>query len=130
MGANDANGGHAPNWQVAWTKRIAGIPLLGLARVNLGDRVVNQPDRIRYSDFDMGAMVDVVQFPGDPDMVGAWNPDDSLRPPARDKSAMASKTFTVPAPTTPQTVSNRKRAQLAGLGAVPEGKLDIFEGVA
>jgi len=118
----------SPNWQVAWVKRIAGIPLLGRARVNLGDRVINQPDRIRYSDFDMGAMTDVDMFPGDPDMVGAWNPN-FPRPPARDKSSMHME-LTVAAPTTPQTVSNRKRAQLAGLDAVPEGKLDIFEGVA
>lgn len=128
MGANAANG-HAPNWSVAWTKRIAGIPLLGRARVNLGDRVVNQPDRIRYSDFDMGAMTDVDMFPGDPDMVGAWHMDDALRPAARDKSSDRGQGI-VPPPTIPQTVSNRKRAQLAGLDAVPEGKLDIFEGVA
>jgi len=128
MGANNANG-HAPNWAVAWVKRIPGIPILGnLAPVNLGDRVVNQPDRLRYSDFDMGATTHVIMFPGDPDMVGAWNPN-FPRPPARNKT-LQQGVMAVPPPTIPQTVSNLRRAQLAGMDAVPVARLDIFEGVS
>jgi hypothetical protein len=131
MGAQDANGGHAQNWMVAWLKRSPGRPILSKATpVNEGDRVINQPDRLRYSDFHMTSLTDVVWFPGDPDMVGSWiYPSAGFRPPARNKSFVHGELL-VPPPTIPQTVSNRKRAQLAGMDAVPEARLDIFEGVA
>lgn len=131
MGADDANGGHAQNWRVAWLKRSPGRPILSKATpVNPGDRVINQPDNLRYSDFHMTSLTDVVQFPGDPDMVGEWiYPSAPLRPDARHAASIVG-VLIVPPPTIPQTVSDRRRAQLAGMDAVPIAHLDIFEGVA
>lgn len=130
MGADDANGGRAENWRVAWLKRSPGRPILSKATPVAEYGVINQPDNIRYSDFHMTSLTDVVQFPGDPDMVGPWiYPNDSLRPPARTNASLIGQLM-VPPPTIPQTVSNRKRAELAGLDAVPVAHLDIFEGVA
>jgi hypothetical protein len=130
MGAQDANGGHAQNWMVAWIKRSPGRPILSKATPIIHDeRVVNQPDRIRYSDFHMTTLTNVVQFPGDPDMVGEWiYPSAPLRALPRNKSFVHGELL-VPPPTIPQTVSNRRRAQLASMDEVPAARLDIFEGV-
>lgn len=113
----------------SYPRRKAGTPLLGRARVFVAGlmegRVLTIPDRPRQSDFPMGATTTVVAFPGDPD-ASEWDFQDHARAPARPRIGRG---FSVPAPEI-QTMSNLRRGELAGLEGVPEGKLDIFEGVA
>ncbi len=123
--------GEAITTRDSYPRRRAGVPLLGRARVfrpgiMQDGRVLEVPDRLRYSDFEMGATVTVVEFPGDPQLV-AWENERHPRAPARSRRGPGLR---VPAPE-PQTVSNRRRAELtaemAGLDLVPEARLEIFE---
>lgn len=114
----------------SFPRRKAGMPVLGRARVFLAGimergEVLTIPDRLRQSDFPMGATTTVVEFPGDPDPI-AWDFQHHERAPARPRIGRG---LLVPAPE-PQTVSNLRRAELAGLDQVPEAHLDIFEGIA
>lgn len=116
-------GGDLALEQAAFPRRIAGIP--DLRRVPVaGSGPAGIPDEIRYSEFEMGAMVQVVSFPGDADPF-AWRFQRHPMPAPRNRKGGGElRVPQIPS----QTVSNRRRAQLAALDLVPPATLDIFEG--
>lgn len=110
--------------RVAYPRRHApGVPHLDQVRV-AGSGVYLLEDPLRYSEFQMGATVQVVSFPGDPD-ISEWRFEQHPRPAPRPRRGPG---YRVPAPP-PQTVSNARRAELAELYEVPPAELDILEGV-
>jgi len=129
-----------PNWQVAWFKRSPGIPILSRVKV-AQDIAPVPPPQVDYSAFSsdryggLGATSTVVYFPGDAASVaGEFVP---LEVTANERAAPRSRLgrgIRVEAPV-PQTVGNRRRAQvfrasapiasvvpgIGGAAVIPEG---------
>jgi hypothetical protein len=109
----------------SYPKVIPGPPDLGRSRV-AQQVIAEQPDRIRYSEASSdryggpGATVTRSGFPGDVDPV-AWDFQMHARPAPRSRLGGG---FRVPAPEI-QTMSNTRRAEVAGLERVPEA-VDIL----
>lgn len=124
-------GGNLPLENPPRPRRRAGMPHIDRTTVvspGLIERghVIELPERPRYSEFPMGATVKVEMFPGDPAMV-AWDFQRHPRAEPRRKGMISGLRIRGQVP---QTVSDFRRAQLAGIDQVPPGTLDIFEGIA
>lgn len=113
--------------RAAFPRRIAGTPILGRTTVAL-EGVIGIADPIRYSEGSAPATVAVVMFPGDPYPPAMEAEVFQVHPRAPARSRVGVRPG-VPEPAF-QTVSNRSRAELAGLAEVPEARLGIFEGMA
>lgn len=101
-------------------------PVLGRSTVAL-EGVIDIADPIRYSDGALPATVAVVQFPGDPYPPGMEAETFQVHPRPRAR-ARVSVSGGVPVPGI-QTMSTRRRNEIAGADEVPEAHLEIFEGV-
>jgi hypothetical protein len=103
-----------------------GIPILGKARV-IQDQPAFVPDRLRYSGFPSdsrggpGATVEIVHWPGPPPSA-AWAFQRHPRPAARSRVQGGRTVPGLP----PQTVSDRRRAELATASA-PVGPIEVLE---
>lgn len=111
--------------RAAYPKDSSGTPTL--AHVPVEVRSVPGFDQLRGSDASEVSLVQVVHFPGGPDLT-AWAFQDHAMPPARDRRiGERPPGMTVFGVQTGETVY---QAELEAAELPPEGRLEIFEGLA